>query len=92
MPVSRKPKDLEVKDNNLEKFINKGGSEPDVQVPVENKKEDKLQSVKLRVPTDLLEEIDHLVASRRPSPSRHQWILEALYEKVDREQEEVNNG
>ncbi|MEA5537064.1 hypothetical protein [Crocosphaera sp. XPORK-15E] len=80
MPISRKPKERD-----LETFIAKGGSEP-----IEQKKdqgvEKTVQSLKLRIPTELLEEIDQLVASRRPSPSRHQWILEALYEKVEREE------
>ncbi|WP_107667099.1 hypothetical protein [Cyanothece sp. BG0011] len=83
MPISRKPKDKEI-----ETFISKGGSEP-----VEEKKVDQgektVQSLKLRIPTELLEEIDQLVASRRPSPSRHQWILEALYEKVEKEGEQL---
>ena len=86
MPISRKPKDKEI-----ETFIAKGGSEP-VETKKEKGEEKTVQSLKLRIPTELLEEIDQLVASRRPSPSRHQWILEALYEKVDGEKEEVNNG
>jgi hypothetical protein len=79
MPISRKPKEKEI-----ETFIAKGGAEP-VEPKKEKGEEKTVQSLKLRIPTDLLEEIDQLVASRRPSPSRHQWILEALYEKVDRD-------
>ena len=41
--------------------------------------------VKLRIEASLLERIDAEVNSRQPSPSRHQWILEAIYEKLDRE-------
>ena len=41
--------------------------------------------VKLRIEASLLEQIDADVNSRQPSPSRHQWILEAIYEKLDRE-------
>ncbi len=86
MPLSRTQKEWD-----LVTFIAKGGSDP--VEPSKEKGEDKtVQSLKLRIPTELLEEIDQLVASRRPSPSRHQWILEALYEKVDGEKEEVNNG
>ncbi|NJN48561.1 MAG: hypothetical protein HC805_00490 [Alkalinema sp. RL_2_19] len=53
------------------------------------KKENKQAEVgvKLRVPESLLEEIDAAVAERQPAPSRHQWILEAIYEKLDREAE-----
>ena len=81
MSISRKPKEKD-----LDTFIQAGGSDP-----VEEKKDlgekTTIKSLKLRLPTDLLEEIDQLVSSRRPSPSRHQWILEALYEKVEKEQE-----
>ena len=44
-----------------------------------------VQPLKLRVPATLLAEVDAAVARRRPSPSRHQWLLEAIYEKLDRE-------
>ena len=81
MPISRKPKEKD-----LETFIAKGGSEP-VEPKKEKEDEKTVQSLKLRIPTELLEEIDQLVASRRPSPSRHQWILEALYEKVEKDGE-----
>ena len=36
---------------------------------------------------DLLERIDESVANRCPAPSRHQWILEAIYKKLDEEAE-----
>ena len=44
-----------------------------------------IQPVKLRLPQTLLEQIDGCVAKRKPAPSRHQWILEAMYEKLSRE-------
>ncbi len=47
--------------------------------------EKEIQSVRVRVPVDLLEAIDQLVVIRQPKTSRHNWILEALYEKVKRE-------
>jgi hypothetical protein len=47
--------------------------------------EREIQSVRVRVPLDLLEAIDQLVVKRQPKTSRHNWILEALYEKVKRE-------
>jgi hypothetical protein len=42
--------------------------------------------VNLRIPADLLTEIDQSIKNRRPAPSRHQWLLEAVYEKLEREQ------
>lgn len=85
MVVRRKPKAA-----NVEEFIQEGGAAPQVvesQTAPEGqaKEEGKVQSLKMRIPVDLLAQIDTAVASRRPAPSRHQWILEAIYEKVERE-------
>lgn len=48
-----------------------------------------VQPVSLRLPVTVLREIDRIVKSRRPSPSRHQWILEAIYDKLDRDSQEA---
>lgn len=79
MVVRRKPK-------TIEEFIGEGGSAPQAESkPVEETSEKEIQSLKLRIPVDLLEQVDQSVKSRRPAPSRHQWILEAIYEKLERE-------
>jgi hypothetical protein len=83
MAIARKPKPKTVDD-----FIEEGGSAPATTAPVEKKParaEKAEQPVKLRVPAALLGQIDAAVAARRPSPSRHNWILEAIYEKLERE-------
>ncbi|MFN9869760.1 MAG: hypothetical protein ACK568_22430 [Pseudanabaena sp.] len=33
----------------------------------------------------MLQEIDEVISSKRPSPSRHHWIVSAIVEKLDRE-------
>lgn len=84
MPISRKPKrTVEKTGIDVEAFIQGGGKESVGEV---KQNEKPIQAIKLRIPGELLEEIDRLVAGRKPSPSRHQWILEALYEKVEREE------
>lgn len=75
MALARKPK-------NVDEFINDGGSAPQPIAPV---KEEKL--VQLRLPATLFEEINAAVAKRRPKPSRHQWILEAIVSKLEEEAE-----
>lgn len=50
------------------------------QGPAGNKE---IQPVKLRIDGHLLAQIDAAVNARRPAPSRHQWILEAIYEKLE---------
>ena len=82
MLVSRKPK---TKDREVEAFIAEGGTEPVTEEAQPAKRQKQVQPIKLRVPGELLAEIDAAVAQRKPSPSRHQWLLEALYEKLERE-------
>jgi hypothetical protein len=84
MVVKRKPKSVSVED-----FIEAGGSAPKVAeppapaaVPAE---EEEFRSVKLRLAMTLLKQIDESVEKRRPAPSRHKWILEAIWEKLERE-------
>lgn len=83
MVVRRKPA-------NVDEFIREGGSAPQVAAPqpVEEATDEEVKGLKLRLPVDLLKRVDEMVKSRRPAPSRHKWILEAIYEKLDREASE----
>ena len=89
MPVSRRPKA-----RTEEEFINQANDDIplDPKVisnlePSENQldSESDIQPLKLRVPRDLVKDIDHLLSQRKPKISRHNWILEALYEKLERD-------
>jgi hypothetical protein len=94
MAITRKPK-ATTADN----FIENGGSSAisiDLKQPISKaqitgqrgrprKEKEEEIGVKLRLPTSLLEKIDNSVESRKPILSRHQWILEAIYAKLDRE-------
>jgi hypothetical protein len=94
MAITRKPK-ATTADN----FIENGGSAaitPDLQQQIADlplkgqrgrpkREREEETGVKLRLPTSLLERIDTSVESRKPTLSRHQWILEAIYEKLGRE-------
>lgn len=77
MTVRRKPT------KSVVDFIHAGGTDPAekkaAEVPA-----DAIQAVKLRLPQSLIDQIDDAVAGRKPPPSRHQWILEAIYEKLER--------
>lgn len=79
MAVRRKP----AGPANVHEFIQSGA--PD-QSPLQRSEQVEAQPVKMRVPPDLLAQIDAAVARRRPAPSRHQWILEAICEKLERNQ------
>lgn len=74
-----------------ESFISKGGSVgqplPTVEPPTQ---EDEIQSLRLRVPTPLLERIDAQVKGRQLKTSRHHWILEALLFYLEHEESELS--
>ena len=89
MPVSRRPKA-----RTEEEFINQANDDIllDPKVisnlePSENQSdsESDIQPLKLRVPRELVKDIDNLLSQRKPKISRHNWILEALYEKLERD-------
>ncbi len=44
-----------------------------------------IQPLKLRIPEDLLADIDAIVEREKPKISRHTWILRALYQQVELE-------
>jgi len=82
MPIARKPKSKpKVSEKTITEIIEKGGSVP-AEKTVKSKSE---QTVNLRLPEDLLDEIDNLVGARRVKTSRHTWLMEAVVEKIDRE-------
>ena len=82
MPIARKPKiKPTVSEKAISDLIEKGGS-----VPTEkNSKSKNEQTVNIRLPEDILNEIDNSVNSRRIKISRHTWLMEAIIEKLDRE-------
>lgn len=76
----------------VEDFIGAGGQPPadilgDEAVPHKTEK-----SLKLRLDEALLQEIDEVISSKRPSPSRHHWIVSAIVEKLDREKSKSNQN
>jgi len=74
MSVRKKP----TAPQNVHEFIHAAGAE-------KTQPEEVIVPVKLRVPEQLLTQVDLAVNKRRPVPSRHQWLLEAIYEKLERE-------
>ena len=82
MAISRKPKTTEktAQEPNIAALINKGGSTAEATI-----KEDKEKPILLRVPSDVLSQIDAIVSSKRIKTPRHTWLLEAVFEKLERE-------
>ncbi len=87
MPIARKPKSKpNVSEKAISAVIEKGGS-----VPTEKNAKGKIeQTVNIRLPENILDEIDNSVNSRRIKISRHTWLMEAIIEKLDRESSKTN--
>lgn len=87
MAITRKPKAAAqsgaVSEQQIKQLISKGGS-----IAQEENKTEK--QVLVRIPPELLEQMDALAQARRVRTPRHTWILEALWEKVERESSELS--
>ncbi|MEF2233372.1 MAG: hypothetical protein V3580_04895 [Candidatus Cardinium sp.] len=80
MAISKKLPSYERKVSDL---INKGGA-----VPNTSKKEERsIQNIQLRLPNSLVQKIDSQCTNSyyQVKRSRHSWILDAILEKIDRE-------
>ncbi len=86
MAIAEKPKKLKI---DVETLINKGGSVPDDQVTAPD---EEVMNVQLRVPKQLVSNIDRLRAARKIKIPRHTWLLEAIHEKIEREQRKAGTS
>jgi hypothetical protein len=85
MAITRKPKASAAGGPvDVEALINKGGSIATQEA--HDRKKPKEIPVVVRIPSDLLDRIDALVATRQLKTPRHTWLLEALLEKAHREE------
>lgn len=88
MPITRKPSKKQ-EEEVVEKLIRRGGS---VAQQKESKLSQKQVYVQLRLDKSLIEKIDNLVESRPIKIPRHQWLLEAIHEKIERDSAARENG
>lgn len=80
MAVKKRVKSKETKKNvDVEALIERGGTVPDEAPKEEFKK------FLMRVPAKTLAQVDEAVKRRRIIRYRNQWVLEAIYEKLERE-------
>jgi len=88
MTITTKPKTVKNPDEAIvQKLINKGGSVA-ADTPVRSSQ---LTSVLLRIPADMLAQIDASVKRRHPVRiSRQTWIIEALYARLVEEEKTAN--
>lgn len=83
MTVTTKPKSKkQPEEDKVQALINKGGSV----ATMEQEAKRRFSSVLLRIPIDMLQEIDESVKRRRPVRiSRQSWIIETLHERLKAE-------
>ena len=86
MAVTRKPKDEQVPEDSLpedpafQHYLRKGGSAAKTQQ--ETPKDVRFT---LQIPGHLCQDLDQVRQARPLKISRHQWVLEAILEKIQRE-------
>jgi len=87
MPITRKPKPVAAAapEVDVNALINKGGGVARQGVKAEAD-ENATSPVVLRVPNRLLKRIDQSLLSRPLKTPRHTWLLEAVLEKLEREE------
>lgn len=87
MAIARKPKKTEAgSDVDVDALINKGGSVAQINKPVSDMPLPAEKQVALRIPVNILGGIDSSLKKRTVRIPRHTWILEAIAEKLEREE------
>lgn len=77
-----KPMRNAANDAAIKALIEKGGSSPSSVTKENAKDEVDARRVQLRIPAQLIADIDKSVQSRPIRIPRHTWILEAIYDKL----------
>jgi hypothetical protein len=72
----------------VEALINKGGSSPKPNLAEKND----AVAVVLRLPADVLIRVDAAVKGRSIRTPRHTWLLEAVHEKLQREESDITQA
>ncbi|MFC1611285.1 hypothetical protein ACFL6C_10015 [Myxococcota bacterium] len=81
MAITRKPKAEPAPNVDVDALINKGGSVTRLANAEANQKQ---VYVQLRLPKELVDQIDKALSTRSIKTPRHTWFLEAIHEKLER--------
>lgn len=90
MSISKKPKikSSSQSEQKVQELIKKGGSAANQDTKSEGKKKQKeIVPMSLRLPRELSERLEMVLERRLIKTPRHTWILEAILEKLKREEE-----
>ena len=84
MAISRKPTGTTTeglpKETAINALINKGGS-----IATNGEKQGSEKAIIVRIPNEAVAKIDSIVSSKQIKIPRHTWLLEAVFEKLERE-------
>ena len=84
MAIAKKPtREKNQQSPSLDSLIDKGGST----AKRSNKSKNDISLVQLRLPQGTVDEIDGVLEQKMPKPTRHHWLLEAIYEKLKKDKE-----
>ena len=84
MAITRKPRKTSPASSvSIDNLINKGGG---VALPTDTREKKAEKQMSLRVPGTMLEKIDRLLDQKVIRMPRHTWVLEAIEEKLAREE------
>jgi len=75
------PRDRRSKDENVDSFIESGGS-----APGEEEESEEIKTFSTRFPERLVDRIDEAIDKKVVNESRNQWLMKAAVEKLDRDQ------
>ena len=88
MPISRKPKQAS-SSVDVEALISRGGSVAvGEQVEAPSSPGRPTATVNLRIPAPIIERLDRALETLPLKKPRHAWLLEAILEKLEREESE----
>lgn len=83
MPLSKKINKPKANEDEIEELILKGGSSGEIKL---NEEQDTTKRMQLRLSSKTISKIDALVKQRPGKVSRHTWIIEAIAEKLGKEE------
>ncbi len=87
MAIARKPKpsETQAKEQSINALISKGGSVAEDREDGGNANQTDNKPVLIRIPPEVLKKIDEIVGAKKIKMPRHTWLLEAVYEKLEKD-------
>lgn len=98
MALSGKPKRKAASEKEVQAFLQGNLKEADIHEEPKTKKQvekapqETIIKSQLRLPGDLKDRIDALRSAKIPRPSRNMWIIEAIAEKLERDERKLEEG